>query len=346
MKTTKLLLSMAIVALTFSVNATVITVSNNPDSPGQYTSLQAAIDAANPTDTIYVAGSQISYGNVTLGKQIVLIGAGYRPNNQYGFKTQLGSISLNSSNASGTIITGLYIGNTITATVNDVNNISIYRNYIDGINAYRSLNNWTIKNNIIRSYIQGSTSGTNTITNVYIENNIFYYGSISSFNSNSLYISNNIFTHTSSGFNVFSVISYAIIANNIFYGTSTQGCDFCTFNNNLSSGGTNLTFNYASNNASGNIEDLNPQFTDVSGYAFDYTYDYHLKATSPGYQAGLDGKDLGIYGGNYPFPSGGDQPWQTSAMPAIPQVDTVNITNAVVPAGGTLSVEIKGRSNQ
>ena len=54
--------------------AIVRTVSNNPSSPGQYTSIQAAIDASGLTgDTIMVAGSATSYGDMTIGKKLVLV---------------------------------------------------------------------------------------------------------------------------------------------------------------------------------------------------------------------------------------------------------------------------------
>jgi hypothetical protein len=61
------------------------TVSNNPDIPAQYNSLQATIDAASAGDTILVAGSASSYGNITIGKKLVVYGAGY--NNPYGYNS-------------------------------------------------------------------------------------------------------------------------------------------------------------------------------------------------------------------------------------------------------------------
>ena len=50
----KLILLCVAAGSLFTAKAAVITVSNNPNSPGQYTSLQTAIDAAASGDTLYV----------------------------------------------------------------------------------------------------------------------------------------------------------------------------------------------------------------------------------------------------------------------------------------------------
>ena len=87
--------------------------------------------------------------------------------------------------------------------------------------------------------------------------------------------------------------------------------------------------------------DVDPLFVNVSSTTFDYAYDYHLQATSPGKNAGTDGTDIGIYGGAYPFPSGGEVPWQTSIKPYMPQILEMNVLNAVIPLNDTLQVQVK-----
>src|SRR6266581_2334469 len=59
--------------------ATVTTVSNNANSPGQYANLQTAIDNAADGDTLYVHGSPTSYGTINLNRSLTLIGTGYNP---------------------------------------------------------------------------------------------------------------------------------------------------------------------------------------------------------------------------------------------------------------------------
>lgn len=97
MKTKKLLLIVLFAVLTTSAFAIVRTVSNNTNSPGQYTSLQAAIDASGLTgDTIMVAGSSTSYGTAIIAKMLVIVGAGYH--NPYGLNTILDYVYFRRSN--------------------------------------------------------------------------------------------------------------------------------------------------------------------------------------------------------------------------------------------------------
>jgi hypothetical protein len=329
-----------------SANATVYTVSNNPNSPGQFTSLQEAIDAASANDTIYVSGSTTSYGGITIVKKLTLIGAGYNPNNQFNFNSELNTIGLEIgmdnfgnpiSNPTGTEIIGFKFHNIISYD-HGINDIKLRRNWIISyINFYnKTVSGWVIRNNILNN-----VTNSNNVTNTILVNNIITTG-VGLFKSNTISISNNIFTRSSG--NAFSNVEYAIVANNIIYGMSTAGCNYCTFNNNISIGGSQTTFNYANNTGQNNLENVNPLFVSVGSTTFSFEYDYHLQESSPGHGAGTDGTDIGIYGGTYPFPSGGAVPWQTSPMPALPQVLQMNILNSVLPVNGTLQVQVQASS--
>jgi hypothetical protein len=91
------------------------------------------------------------------------------------------------------------------------------------------------------------------------------------------------------------------------------------------------------------MEGILPKFVDVPEQrtVFSYAYDFHLRADSPGKNAGTDGTDIGIYGGPFPWPDGGSAPWQTSPVPAVPQITSLDTLNVVVPVNGTLSVDVK-----
>ena len=58
------------------------TVDNTPNSGAQFSSIQAAINAASDGDTIYVQQSDITYNepgnNIEINKDLTIIGAGYR----------------------------------------------------------------------------------------------------------------------------------------------------------------------------------------------------------------------------------------------------------------------------
>jgi len=331
----------ALLVIGFSANATVHTVSNNQNSPGQFTSLQAAIDAASPGDTIYVSGSTSNYGSVTVSKQLTLIGAGYNPNNQFQFKTQLSTITLSmgtTTNPSGTLIMGFDLSG-ISCNSNNINNITITLNRIGTIGlGSRTINNWVIKNNILNYVSSGSNS-----TNILVFNN-FITQYLSGFNSTSVVVSNNIFLRNSPSSNIFASVEYAVVTNNIVWGLSTGGCNYCTFNNNISFGGNQTSFIYNNNTGQNNFENVNPLFVNAPDFVFNYNHNYLLAAGSPGVGAGTDGTNIGIYGGAFPFPSGGPIPYQTSPVPPIPQVVSMNILNSVLPENGTLQVEVEGKS--
>src|SRR5690348_3604854 len=88
----------SILALSLALNsfATVITVDNNANSPGQYSGLQTAINSAAPGDTLYVSGSVTSYGNVTINRRLTVIGTGYNPLKQMPLVSTVGTITLDS----------------------------------------------------------------------------------------------------------------------------------------------------------------------------------------------------------------------------------------------------------
>jgi predicted nucleic-acid-binding Zn-ribbon protein len=347
MKKIFLLMVAAIMLWGINTHATIITVSNAPNSPGQYTNLQEALNEANPGDTIYVSGSLTTYGNIDIKKQITLIGAGFNPNNQNNQKSELQYVyfksdndPVNPSNPSGTTITGFRFLYLFVQTQN-INDIQLLRNEITGQISLSSYycQNWTVKNNIL-NYI--SSAGTSTIyaSDFVISNNIIK-SNIQYFNSNTILIANNIFTQGSG----FTTVSLANIQNNIFYGGSTANCSYCTFIKNISVGAGN-TFDYGTNTSIDNFTNVNPLFVDVASTTFNFAYDYHLQPSSPGIDAGTDGTDIGIYGGMYPFPSGGDVPWQTSPMPAIPQITSMVILNGTLPSAGTLHIQIQAKSQE
>ncbi|MBK9793187.1 MAG: hypothetical protein IPP60_08805 [Sphingobacteriales bacterium] len=77
---------------------------------------------------------------------------------------------------------------------------------------------------------------------------------------------------------------------------------------------------------------LSNDFVNVSNPNFSSLFDYHLKSTSSGKNAGTDGTDIGIYGGAYPYKEG--------AVPPNPHISTKSIAPTSA-ANGTLPVNIK-----
>lgn len=333
--------------------ATIRTVSNDIQNPAQFNTIQAAVNAAVAGDTIYVNATSLRYAEtVNINKRLVLIGGGYRSSNQLGFTTQVDQLRFvtGGTDPSGSVICGFRTDNISALGV--FSNIQIFRNWIPGGFLSISGNNWLVFNNIINGISIASTS-----TNIFIQNNILV-GAIggSTVNAN-LLIDHNLFLY---GFGTFGSLQFATITNNIFAFGSGGGpiIQSSTVNNNFNNNLTNTTnvsvnaptnsFAGGPNTASGNFVNTNPLFVNVPSLpTYDPTFNYRLQSSSPGSNAGTDGTDLGIYGGSYPFPSGGapGSGFDTSPLPPIPQVNSVNIQNGTLASGTQLKVTIQATVN-
>ncbi len=340
----KILLSiLGATGIVLSANATVRTVNNGTISAGQYTTVQAAVDVSAAGDTVYIHGSTINYGSVSLNKRLVLIGAGHSlSGTQYNLSTYLDYVYLSRGNSTtlptGSIIKGLIISQGITGTGGSlpVNNIIVERNYIGN---YIDVcgDNWIAKNNF-SGYVS-----VNNFNNMIISNNIIQSYILSS-TKPSVIITNNIFL---SNF-YFSGVSYANVTNNIFIEPSfpnfsgTQS----TYNKNIYLYTDPLNFDIfppAGNTGVGNLNTIADQFVstiplNIAQSASRY-YDWHLLSTSLGFGYGTDGTDCGIYGGSYPMPN-------MTGVTTIPQMQSMDIQNSVIPVNGTLNVEIKARNQK
>ncbi|MEM7369397.1 MAG: hypothetical protein AAF587_12415 [Bacteroidota bacterium] len=325
----------------FSLQAAILTVDNNTNSAGQYTDLQTAFNAASPGDTIHIIGSQAPYLQARLEKRLTLIGAGYNSPNQFNFSTTITTLYLSESlpnNASGSVIMGCNIA-TLSWWVNsDYDNITIERCNISSLLTMRpnACSGWLIQNNIVNAINVGDNGA------VVIRNNIIRHQILNS-DEGTVLITNNVFTKNFTT-PYFSNVSAAMITNNIFYqGGGPTGCTSSTFNNNITYATSNNTLPYGTNTGSANMVGSNPLFNNVTGMGFDYANDYRLASNSPGLNAGTDGTDIGIYGNTQPFPIGGAAPFLTSANPRVPQIMELNLLNATIFQGDSLTVQVKAR---
>lgn len=362
MKTfTTLFIFFCIVSL--SAFATIRTVSNDPQNPAQFNTIQAAVNAAVVGDTIYVNASSTTYSeNVSVTKRLVLIGGGYKSPLQLNYKTTVSRISMpffGSNNPSGTVICGFEVSNidSFSAGSSPISNVQIFRNLIGNINVYGS--NWLIYNNIISGTLSMSAS---PIINAIVQNNIFSGGFISgssSIGAGNVLIDHNVFLN---GWGqALNNVYNTTITNNIFMQGSASayiidgGTKFNNFNNNLcllTNSVSNISpfnsFAIGPNTEAGNFVGVNPLFVSVTNFSlYDDKANYRLQSASPVKNASTDGTDLGIYGGSYPFPSGGapGSGFDTSALPPIPQVTSLNIQNGTLAPGAQLKVTIEATVN-
>jgi hypothetical protein len=343
-------------AMALNAKAAVLTVSNNPNSPGQYTTITAAITAASNNDTLYIHASATSYGGFTIGKKLTIIGAGWDGRfYQLGqLKSQVGQINLdnvNPNNASGTIIMGLYVNGSLVSNTNNVpfvTNVTIDRCFIGGVGgaslrtASTAQNgdntNWTIKNCIIDAFLDLYTNG-NVVTNCIIKD--MRSGSETSSN---IFTNNIIWSNQS---NILGNLNNAIVSNNIFFNsgstlfTLTTAGNGNTYNNNIFFGYTGA-IPQGNNSGSNNQINISPQFinapttgatTPVLANAPNFNWD--LQTSSPGQNAGTDGTDIGVFGGANPF-----NVFSITGITTLPQITQMNINNSTIPVNGVLNVNV------
>ncbi|MCG3164959.1 MAG: hypothetical protein POELPBGB_00719 [Bacteroidia bacterium] len=325
MKTKLLLSGLAILIITIT-NASVLTVSNAVTSPGQYTTIAAAMTAANNNDTIYIHGTNINYGSFTVTKSLTFIGPGHNPQNQGLNNAIINDISL-SSGSSNTRIIGLRINNITTAA--NTSGITIARNMILGaVISYHTCPNWYVESNIFSSTntnldAQQFTGSTNWV----VVKNVFN-GNIQWFNAAYCYFYNNLFLRSGNAFS--NTMNSVYFYNNIFYRATLSGATGCVFERNLSY--PNNAFPNGTNQVN-----VNPNFVNfpLAGANFAYTYDFNLQAGSPAIDYGTDGEDIGLYGGSIGI-------YNQNGIPNIPQVREFNITsNTTVAPGGTININVK-----
>ncbi|MCE3278290.1 MAG: hypothetical protein K0S44_481 [Bacteroidetes bacterium] len=341
-----------------SVLAATLTVSNNsalPGSPGQYTTIQAAANAALAGDTILVHGSSLSYTEtITITKKLNFRGPGFNPQSANNL-TAKGMTFVFANSSSNSVIEGFYQVSITRSNNNPVSNLVIRKNYTNNINFYFASTSGSLMSNIlIENNINVGITMLDNASSVEIRNNILK-GTIYNSSSASNLIRNNLFVCSSSAF---SDVTNTVISNNIFLEKAPNGppngaqgefAASSTFNNNI-------TFNcsssysvlpYGSNTGSGNLNNTDPVFTGfatpcTSGVPSDYFNNYRLGATSPARNAGTDGTDIGPTGGISPifkYPA----PYPITGEPAMPQVQSVTMPVSSVPAGGTLNVNVKAR---
>jgi len=334
----------------------VITVDNNQGANAQYSDLQAAINNANAGDIIYVQPSPNPYGNIIITKTLSIYGIGHIPELNTGLTASVNIINFN-NDAPNTKLSGL----------------DIYR--IQFNNTVGNNHDVVITNNRIGRIAGNNT--TSAANNMVISGNYFIdgYRHIDNKNSQNWIITNNLFEHTSTdpvdnsfeNFNVTTTFSNNIILtrqngdsnqsielfnncdgtqinNNIFLFTGVNVSNFNLGTNNALSFSNNLTFNYNSTldalNGTNNLDNTDPQFTSFNPNTplNTTTNNYEILPGSPAEDAGVNGNDLGVTNGNFPFNLRG---YPTE----LPYLTEFTIFNTSISEGDTLNINFKANAN-
>ncbi|HPE56602.1 MAG TPA: hypothetical protein P5514_06690 [Bacteroidales bacterium] len=353
----KTLVTLLLTSLSIFAYAGIITVDNCVGSGADYTSIGAAVSAASNGDTIYIHPSSVSYGNVNVNKQLVLIGPGHYPEYTGGTGATLNEISL-LTGSTGTVLTGLKITRIDCDIWQLVNDITISNNYLAGAGQISGAggdgagsNNWLIEGNVIIEeegcggcvVINLGGGGLGPSSNWIFRNNFIQTKASNSthlfanLNSTAI-IENNIIFHRNTQPIFQTSVSGAEFRNNIFWASNSGFSDF-TLNANNVLFMNNITFH--SNGTlvvlpgTDNIDNTDPEFVSAgTNPTWSYDKDYAISSTSPAHNAGTDGTDLGIYGANFPF--------RMEGYPQdFPRLQWFQVSNTVVPQGGTLEINLK-----
>ncbi len=337
MKTINNFLLAAFLFLT-SINAfaTIWHVNNVAGVYANFNSIQAAYAAASAGDTIYLYGSSSNYGDLSLTKQLTIIGPGYYLNQNPQTQSNITPASMNviyfRANSAGSVIMGLSIGQVSVKT----SNITIRRNLLsNGINVSDSAN-YSVSNIIIsQNYISGGyvQTYTGSASNVYITNNIIIgaltlntgsnYNVYNNYIGGAIYVNHATFKNNiHSNYNIStgstsSTLNNSVLQNNIFSGRT------------YSNGTGEVVIDSAMNRI--NFTSMSVVFTQTGST----DARYQLKAGSPAIGYANGGGDCG--------PFGGASPYVLSGMPNIPAIYELLVPGA---GGSSLNITIKAKSHQ
>lgn len=342
--------------LALTVSAKIITVGNYNTAKGEFATVQEAVDNATAGDTLYINGSGTNYGDVTISKKLTIIGNGFHPNKQYIQPTMLEDVYLQTP-ATGTTFSGIYFTNSVAAQSGNYPDSIIYSRC--KINAFHFGNCNTVLVKNCHIYGKIDSRSTNSGKNILFSNCVFSgYGQLSNdfeYNPERVVFANSMFLSDDTTKTIYSSIYSSdiyqnlVFRNNIFFGISpyNQYTNNFVFENNIVYYSANTgIYENAHIRLRNNLIGVNPEFVDVpdgtTGYG--YARNYNLSETSPGKGAGTDGTDIGVFGGMFPFPED-ISPYQTTPMPAIPQVVEMNIQTPAIESGEPLKVKVKAVVN-
>lgn len=332
---------------------TTFTVNNNPNVSTDFTDLQAAINDGSVMDgdILYVQHSPTTYGNITLNKELIIIG---RSHSDTGYRTSIGNISL-ADGSSNSIIRGVHI-NAVNHTggAASFDGISFFDNDINNINIGSSnfaVSNLLVQGNVIRSTI---TINSNS-SNITITNNLIFSSSIVFYMVDSLFFSNNLlsysngttFTNNATTNSLLNISDCIFVLNNGSTRTVT-----------LSRNGTNtiqidncVTYNYGA--GSYNFE--TDTYITINGNVQENT-DPLFTAVTPGVVSSLAGTsnvydelndDMTLQGGSPVTDDGLYENYNFLNLGVPTGYPSLKITtyDPKIPKNGTLSVTIEAKTN-
>jgi hypothetical protein len=328
----------------FTQKLIAVTSGNNSSF---YKQIDSAIYYAQDGDFVYLPGGNFTISQLVIDKRLTIIGAGHHPDSSSatGITFINGNVHItdgaSNGSLSGVYISGnLYYGTNSTNmsvqnyTIERCNVNSVYLSF-DGVAYNTSSTTTNFRHNIMRGTFNGGDARDVHITNnimvgayyhLYfvtagdVSNNIFINGSFNEYIKGTTF-QNNIFL---SGMN--GNATPGTSSNNLYYNNAYVGSA-------LSEGGNGALI------VQGNVQfSSGTVLVNQSGSTFSYTQDYHLQQTVNGLILGLDGLEVGIYGGSNPYKEG--------AIPFNPHISSKVIGNSTNPSGQLpVSIQVNAQSH-
>jgi PKD repeat protein len=338
-------------APSFSFGESVITVKNGAKAEF-YTSLGTAVSHAVSGDTLYLpAGNLDGYSPVFVNKRLTIVGSGNAEICVGSMpETQIASQIIFQEGADGSLLTGCELSEISFGYIpqdsppghynDNISNVTIMGNIIDGNISFgvrtdgNPVNHIYLSGNVIYSpNLQGKNS-----TECTVNNNLFLGSALTALN-NSL-ITNNVFKCRTpnplqgggqeENYSVVSDLTSCTVQNSYFTCGSVSNCETSIVNNNAFGVSTvALPLSSANNLFEQSLEE-------TFGIAsINASTDLHVLDGSACKNAGSDGSDIGIYGG--------ENPYRGCALPFNPYILTYNAA-AVEDENEKLHVELTAQA--
>lgn len=334
----------SVLALTATpLAAAILTVDNKPGSVAMFNNLQDAYNAAQQDDTIVLAASPTGYNNLNVYKRLHFRGPGYLLSENGILGTELAGNQANIGltfyndallgSSSGSTVAGLKLFASISGSFSQSISINFDKCDLD----LSTDNNTTGVVSIRRSFYRNATnSNWSSLITLNVSNSIIKGDSHGSFGgtrgrltvNNCVVLPPNSVSGILTSENTSSTVTNTIFS---FPRNVTESEFLAGYKGNISHcmvvGGSFLP---AGNN---NINNANLQDVFLAAGSDDARW--QLKPASPARGAGLDGVDLGVFGGV--------QPYILSGLPSKPRL-TRFIAPAVATSASGLRIELEAKS--
>jgi len=346
--------------LSGEIQATIHQVNNVNPAIGHFSGLQAAIDAASEGDTIYIHGSHVDYGAVTLNKRLILIGPGWAPRMQNSQTANINQINLNTTTdpVSGltlapdsSVIIGIRLVGILNGGSYNADYMHFERVYFTTSTSAVVINNFGGNNHTFigcwfRGRINPAGDGRDNwhFLNCIFDPNAPFIANFPLTNPSFIQC---IFTRNTSNpiIEMFGSFqggsSNATFINNIFMLVNpVPNCNGCTFLNNMTFGAGAPDLNDFGIVSEDNFIGTSLGFVNFNaGIPYSPNRDLSFEAGSPAIGAGVNGEDLGVMGG---------QPgnFVQFGQPDIPKLDILQILNPYVKQGDELILRIRATMPQ